>query len=212
MSLSPLAKYYVRKFLQEYWNELHWLEHQHVARHAFSISLRTLEQTGAIAELETLVHVYCELEKNPVGNYANLAEIKRRLFYLLGLRLKSLMPATAIPTLSETTQLRFYFLQNKQPQEGIRYGNRLYGLAQSFPIERRFQAYQLAWALSEQKIPLVLTVSQERYVVWICMRSPTYALLFHKGRDILRPALFIYTILCRSKWVILSQGFALSAA
>jgi hypothetical protein len=212
MSLSPLSKYYLRKFLQEYWHELHWLEHQQVSSHTLSIDPRSLEQTGAIDELETLVQVYCELEKNPVGNYANLAEIKRRLLFLLGLRLKSLMPSTAILTIEESAYLRFYFLQNQQTQEGIRYGNRLYGLVQSFPVEQRFQAYRLAWALSEQKIPSLLTVSEARYVVWVCMRSPTYALLFHKGKETLRSALFIYAILCRSKSVILAQGSLRSAA
>jgi hypothetical protein len=206
MSLSPLSKYYVRKFLQEYWEGLHWMEHRNMSYHAFNTSLRALEENGAIPKLETLVHVYCDLEKNPVGNHANLAEIKRRLFYLLGLRLKSLLPSTAISTLTEAEHLRFYFLQNKKPQEGMRYDNRLYGLVQSFRIEQRFQAYQLAWALSEQKVPSLLMVSKERYTVWVCMRSPTYALLFHKGHEIFRPALFIYAILCRSKEAILNPS------
>jgi hypothetical protein len=212
MSLSPLSKYYVRKFLQEYLDGLHWLEHRNVENHAFSTSLRALENTPAIAEVETLVHVYCDLEKNPIGNHANLAEIKRRLFYLLGLRLKSLLPSTSVKTMDESEHLRFYFPQGKKFREGMRHGNRLYGLVQSFEVTHRFQSYQLAWALSEQKIPLILTVSKERYAVWVCLRSPTYALLFHKGRGVLKPALLIYAILCRSKAAILNQSPARSAA
>jgi hypothetical protein len=114
--------------------------------------------------------------------------------------------------IDESDHLRFYFLQGKNFQEGMRHGNRLYGLVQSFEVTHHFQAYQLAWALSAQKIPLSLTVSKERYAVWVCLRSPTYALLFHQGRDVLMPALLIDAILCRSKAAILNQSQARSAA
>jgi hypothetical protein len=65
----------------------------------------------------------------------------------------------------------FKFYMNHAVQDGMSYGGELYGLAREFTISDRLKAYQFGCKLFEQGIPALISVSKQRYVVWINLRN-----------------------------------------
>ena len=76
--------------------------------------------------------------------------------------------------LSEGVVELFKFYRDGMIREGMRYSSELYGLASQFPAANRLKGYQLACELAESGTPVVVTASEERYVIWLSLRSPAY--------------------------------------
>jgi hypothetical protein len=89
----------------------------------------------------------------------------------------------------------FRFLQQGKLQEGARFEGEVYGLIKQFTLVQRQQAYQVAWALTEQKVPFILTTSEVRYGIWVCLRSPTYTVLINQGLGILDRVVSLQSVL-----------------
>jgi hypothetical protein len=96
---------------------------------------------------------------------------------LLGTQLDAVFMAITPEILDESTIAKFRFHQTGQLLEGVRYNGELYGLVEAFESIYRLQAYCLAWMLSEDQIPNILTTSETRFAVWVNIRSPQYSRL-----------------------------------
>lgn len=77
--------------------------------------------------------------------------------------------------LAERLIHQFNFYLGFEMRQGMRYGNELYELTYEFNAHSRLEAYQIACELLEHGIPDVITASiDDRYKVWISLRSPAY--------------------------------------
>jgi hypothetical protein len=194
--LSPLTQYYLRKLLSQ-GSEPH-LESDPLSSTSYKVVeaiQAKLLQASSVRELEVLVQHYQNIETQLTYHNENLMEVKRRIYRVLGLRL-SAIASSPIPTVvQESTGSVFRFLQQGKLREGTRFEEEVYGLIKQFNLVQRQQAYQVAWALTDQKVPFILTVSEVRYGVWVCLRSPTYTVLINQGLGILDRVTSLQSIL-----------------
>jgi hypothetical protein len=92
----------------------------------------------------------------------------------VGTQLDAVFMAITPEILDESAIAKFRFHQTGRLWEGIRYNGELYGLVETFDSIYRLQAYCLAWMLTEDQIPNILTTSDTRFAVWVNIRSPQY--------------------------------------
>lgn len=65
----------------------------------------------------------------------------------------------------------FKFYMEQTICEGMTYCNELYRLVKVFSVKERLEAYRFGCELILQGAPVVITVSQARYVVWVNLRN-----------------------------------------
>ncbi|MBD2104993.1 hypothetical protein [Leptolyngbya sp. FACHB-261] len=81
----------------------------------------------------------------------------------------------SLPAIVREQQLQpFNFYLEGALQKGIRHEGELYGLAHEFSLQSRLQAYHLAYGLAVKGVPVMITISETRYAVWVSLRSPIY--------------------------------------
>ncbi|MBE9010035.1 hypothetical protein IQ250_07435 [Pseudanabaenaceae cyanobacterium LEGE 13415] len=190
MSLSPIAQYCIRKLLKQNFENLDslflaasnqsGLSDDQIDRlfHQFSSSRTQLQ------ELELLTNLYQQLERNPANSSA-IAEIKRRIFQTLGFQNNN-VPSAQLPSIvQEGTIEVFRFFHKNQIREGIRFDNTLFAAVYQFELTYRLQAYQMAWTLSEAKIPLVISLSPTRFVIWVNLQCPSSSVLLCQDAQLL---------------------------
>jgi hypothetical protein len=202
-NLSPLSQYYLRKLLNQV-VEIHrpedspdsTTEHRCPAPHPVLdlLKARALDAPSS-RELETLIHHYQNLETQLTYQNESLVEIKRRIFRVLGLKMNALIPSDIPTVVQEPSRAIFRFFQQGNLREGLRFESDVYGLIQQYTLIQRQQSYQVAWALTDQKVPFILTASEKRYAIWICLRSPTYSVLIHQGASVLDRVISLHSIL-----------------
>lgn len=78
----------------------------------------------------------------------------------------------APPTVVEQKIAFFKFYLNKSIQEGGVYSNELYRIEKQFPVGDRLEAYRRGYELIGQDIPSLISVSNQRYIVWTKLGSP----------------------------------------
>lgn len=76
--------------------------------------------------------------------------------------------------LSESVLQLFKFYREGSIREGLLHNNELYSLGYEFSTEHRLRGYQIACELAQQGTPIVVSVSPDRYIIWIGVRSPVY--------------------------------------
>ncbi|MEP0915748.1 hypothetical protein NC981_02890 [Leptolyngbya sp. DQ-M1] len=81
----------------------------------------------------------------------------------------------------------------------MRYANTLYGAAYQFDLRYRLQAHQMAWVLAEAKIPIVVTLSATRFVIWINLQSPSYGVLVRQDVSLLKTLSLVSLALRKGK-------------
>jgi hypothetical protein len=202
-NLSPLTQYYLRKLLNQV-IEPHRpedspdsnTEHRHPSPHPVLdlLKSRALDAPSS-RELEILIHHYQNLETQLTYQNESLVEIKRRIFRVLGLKMNALIPSDIPTVVQEPSRSIFRFFQQGNLREGLRFESDVYGLIRQYTLIQRQQAYQVAWALTDQKVPFILTASEKRYGIWICLRSPTYSVLIHQGVSVLDRIVSLHSIL-----------------
>lgn len=88
-----------------------------------------------------------------------------------------------LPTvLNEQLISPFNFFLNGEIQQGMRHQDELYGHLDEFDTRSRLQAYQTACRLMEQAVPVLMTASSQRYVIWVNLRSTFYQSWSSSGR------------------------------
>jgi hypothetical protein len=197
-NLSPLSQYYLRKLLNRAGDpsQPEGIPDVSETPHRVMELLKSRPlEAPARRELETLIRHYQNLETQLSHQNESLTEVKRRIFRILGLRINALMPSEIPTVVSEPGRSLFRFFQQGALREGLIYENDVYGLIRQYSLIQRQQAYQVAWALTDQKVPFILTASEARYGLWICLRSPTYAVLSHQGISVLDRVISLHSIL-----------------
>lgn len=74
--------------------------------------------------------------------------------------------------ISDNLVTLFKFWADGKIQDGMRHGNELFRQVSVFQTKQRQQAFDLAWSLSQEALPLVITASPYNYTVWVSLRSP----------------------------------------
>ncbi|MBW4439944.1 MAG: hypothetical protein KME10_01645 [Plectolyngbya sp. WJT66-NPBG17] len=210
MSLSPIAQYCIRKLLRQNFDNLDHLflsgsnrcnlSDENIDLILYKISSASENYHLQLQELELLSKLYYQLERSP-SNDVTIAEIKRRIFQTLGFQINAMLHTQLPPVLHESAIEIFRFFHQEQVREGMRYANTLYAAAYQFDLTYRLQAYQMAWALSEAKVPLVVSLSSARFVIWIKLQSPTYPVLSRQDTGLVKTILSINLALRKGKAV-----------
>lgn len=210
MSLSPIAQYCVRKLLRQSLETLDRLflpnsnqpslNDNGIDQILYKLSFTSGNYPLQLQELELLAKLYQQLERNPSNNIA-IAEIQRRIFHILGFQINAMLHTLLPPVLHESAIAIFRFFHQDQIREGMRHANNLYAAAYQFDLAHRLQAYQMAWVLSESSVPLVVSLSPTRLVIWINLQSPTYAVLVRYDTRLLKIVLSLNLALQKGKAV-----------
>ncbi|MFQ4138068.1 hypothetical protein PGN35_017290 [Nodosilinea sp. PGN35] len=74
--------------------------------------------------------------------------------------------------IQESLVYRFRYW-NETVQEGMYFNNDLYTYFQAFPVASRLTAYATAYEQIQQGNSVCITVSESRYILWLCLRTPT---------------------------------------
>jgi hypothetical protein len=206
MHLSPFTNYTIRRMLQDHVESLSEIQARslHVSE---SISLDRLLSTlysrkfiviSKVHHLEMLTELYRRALVSGRNNLSNQAELRRRIFQILGIRFgvnEVMMP----PIVPETKGACFQFFGAGELRDGMSLGGKIYGLVESAVMRDRPYLYQIALAFSEQKIPCIITTSQEKYSLWVLLRSPVYNTYLKQGLTPVKKALVLHSALCRFK-------------
>lgn len=182
--LSSYTQYYIRKLLRQRLKTLDCPRLQPLGlERYFSQDLNViLPSTGSsqrstlIEQINTLVQLHLKHQQESYNGHLNgylLAELEQRLFALLGLWFPGAypLPATQPTTVQEEAGAVFRFFLNGRLRQGIRYGQELYGwVAECLPTAINSLTPLLS-SLAQQQVPFVLTVSSQRYAIWISLRS-----------------------------------------
>lgn len=212
MQTSSFIQNYTSNLLQQYISHLNFLVVQGVNERAKAQAEwnqmlqgwydKMADIVPRMQELEPLIEAYQRFEVKNNYQHESLVELKRRIFRLLGSQLGSTLPPTFPPVVPESLVVQFCFYHEKDTRNGMRYQDNLYGLVRELEPSQRLQAYQLAWALSEQDVPFVFTTSESRYAIWVNLQSPDYAVLMDQGMAVLEKVLSLNVILCKLKAAI----------
>ena len=183
LQLSPYTQYYIRKLLRQYVGHVHppLLEasiqsyfHTDLAQLLKQLYPQGFEYSLKIQELQMLVQLHQASDPNKISPYENLAEIERKIFWILNLRVLALIQARSLTIVPESTTALFHFVLDQQVHQGIRHADELYGKVLEFSLEQDQQAYYLLLELIEQRTPFIMTQSELSYGIWVGLRSDAY--------------------------------------
>lgn len=206
MHLSPFTNYTIRRMLQDHVESLSEVQARslHVSE---SVSLDRLLSTlypkkfiaiSKVHHLEMLTTLYRSSIISRNKNHSVQNELRHRIFQILGIRfgVNEVMTPPIVPLTKVTT---FQFFGESQLRDGMALGSKMYGKIESSTLRDRPHFYQIAIAFSEQKIPCVITTSQETYCLWVLLRSPVYNAYLKQGLTPIKKALTLHSALCRFK-------------
>ena len=204
--LSPFTNYIIRRMLYEHVESLTDTQ-AHSLRVSETVNLDRLllklypKKFIAIAkfhDLEMLTVLYQKARANRSANLQGQVELCRRIFHILGIRFgvnETFMP----PIIPEIAESLFQFFNNGKMRDGLCLDGKMYGKVQTATMPERQELDEIALMLSEQKIPCVITVTEDRYSMWFLLRSPAYAVYLKQGLVPVKKALVLYSTLCRFK-------------
>jgi hypothetical protein len=211
MHLSPFTNYTIRRMLQDHVDSLSEIQARslHVSE---SVSLDRLLSTlypkkfvviSKVHHLEMLTELYRRaLATGRIttgrNNLSNQTELRRRIFQILGIRF-GVNEVQMPPIVPETKGSCFQFFGAGELRDGMSLGGKIYGRIESAVMRDRPYLYQMALAFSEQKIPCVITTTQEKYSLWVLLRSPVYNTYLRQGLAPVKKALVLHSALCRFK-------------
>jgi hypothetical protein len=216
MQLSPFTNYTIRRMLQDHVDSLSEIQARSL-RVSESVSLDRLLSTlyprkfiaiSKVHHLEMLTELYRRAVTagrittgritTSRNDLSNQTELRRRIFQILGVRFgvnEVMMP----PIVPEIEGDCFKFFGGGELRDGMSLGGKVYGRIESAVMRDRPYLYQIAIAFSEQKIPCIITTSQEKYSLWVLLRSPVYSVYLKQGLTPVKKALVLHSALCRFK-------------
>lgn len=208
MLLSPIAQYCIRKLLKQSIEKLDYLfihnpkysvlREERFDRMLNNLSLVPEFHSLKIQELELLISFYQQIERTPANETA-LIEVKRRILQIIGFQANAVLPAQLSFVVQESRIERFRFFHQNQVKEGMRYENALFAAVYQFELTYRLQAYQIAWVLSEAKVPLIVSLSPNQLVIWVSLQSPAYSVLIRQDAKLLKTILSLNSVLRKAK-------------
>ncbi|KAM3099419.1 hypothetical protein ACKFKF_14900 [Phormidesmis sp. 146-12] len=210
MQLSPFAQYYIRKLLRQNIDranpllanetEDRLLSELDINQTLTDLYLEDHKIAAKKWELETLTQISQNLEKSHYEQ-ESLIEIKRRILDILGFRSAAIVPSKLPLIVQEKLVPSFRFYREGKVLEGINFRHEFYGLVKEFETTQRLRTYQLAWALSEKNIPMILTTADARLGIWIRLRSPAYSAWLDQAAILPNLVLLLHSALHRFKQV-----------
>lgn len=206
MHLSPFTNYTIRRMLQDHVESLseiqarslHVSESVSLDRLLSSLYPKKFVARSKVHHLEMLTTLYRSAIKAHNTNHSLQNELRHRIFQILGIRF-GVTEARNPPIVPITQGTPFQFFAGSALQDGISIGGKMYGKIESAVMRDRPYLYQIAIALSEQKIPCIITTSQETYDLWVLLRSPIYNVYLKQGIAPVKKALVWHSALCRFK-------------
>ena len=204
--LSPFTNYTIRRMLHEYVENFNGLQ-PHSLRVSETVNLDRLLlklypkkfiATAKFHDLEMLTALYQKASTNRSANPQGQVELRRRIFHILGIRFglnETFMP----PIIPETAENLFQFFNNGEMRDGLCLDGKMYGKVETAMMPQRQELDEIARLFSEQKIPCVMTVTENHYSIWLLLRSPAYAAYLKQGIVPLKKALALHLSLCRFK-------------
>jgi hypothetical protein len=217
MQLSPFAQYYIRKLLRQNMDQPNYfltdeaedrlLTRLDINQILTDLYLQDCKIAAKKWELETLTQISQAIEKSH-HEQESLIEIKRRILDILGFTSEAIVPSKLPLIVQEKLVQPFRFYREGKVLEGTHFRDEFYGLVREFEITRRLQVYQLAWALSEKNIPIILTTSDSRLGIWIRLRSPAYSVWLSQGTILSNLVLLLRSALYRFKQVLAQSNRA----
>jgi hypothetical protein len=206
MHLSPFTNYTIRRMLQDHVESLSEIQSRSL-RVSESVSLDHLISSlypkkfvaiSKVHHLEMLTALY-QRAKAPHNNHQAIEdELRRRIFQILGIRF-GVSEVVTPPILPLEKGTYFQFFGESELRDGFSIGGKMYGKIQSATMHDRPYLYQMAIALSEHKIPCIITTTSEEYSLWVLLRSPIYNTFLKRGLVPLKKALVLHSALCRFK-------------
>jgi hypothetical protein len=207
MHLSPFTNYTIRRMLQDHVESLSHIQARslHVSE---TVSLDRLLSTlypkkfvaiSKVHHLEMLTELYRRAIASGRNNLSNQTELRRRIFQILGIRFGVNEEMTPPPIIPETKVTPFVFFAEGELRDGMSLKTKMYGKLESAVVSDRPRLYQIAILLSEQKIPCIITTTQEKYSLWVLLRSPVYSAYLKQGLTPVKKALVLHSALCRFK-------------
>lgn len=208
MPLSPLAQYCIRNLLRQSTDNLaqlfipnssvSGLSEINLDRALYQLSFEPKSHGTEVVELELLIKLYQQYENTP-ANATSLIEIKRRICQVLGFQTSTILFSKLPPIIEINSIEQFCFFYQRQTRKGIRYNNGLFGAVKSFTLSNRLHAYQTAWALSEAKVSIVLTLAPAEFIIWVNLQSPVYSILLQQDTTMLRTLLVLTSAFSKCK-------------
>jgi hypothetical protein len=206
MHLSPFTNYTIRRMLQDHVESLSEIQARslHVSE---SVSLDRLLSTlypkkfiatSKVHHLEMLTTLYRTSIASRNKSHSVQNELRHRIFQILGIRF-GVNEVRTPPIVPETRVSCFQFFGAGELRDGMSLGGKIYGRVESAVMRDRPYLYQIALAFSEQKIPCIITTSQEKYSLWVLLRSPVYNAYLKQGLTPVKKALVLHSALCRFK-------------
>lgn len=201
MSLSAFAQYYLRKLLHKHLDSFGGLLPADCQNNLPMVDVNQLlnqfctethSNTGLHREMEIWIQMHRDLEHSTPENRQHAEEVERQILGLLGCRLGQVVRHRQPLIQAEPTCVGFRFHHNGRICQGMRQGHELYGLIHQFQTNSRFRAYQLTCALLEREIPCLMTISAQRCVVWVPLRSPVYSILVKMSPTLLHCLLMLH--------------------
>jgi hypothetical protein len=206
MHLSPFTNYTIRRMLQDHVESLceiqarslHVSESVSLDRLLSSLYPKKFVVISKVHHLEMLTTLYRSAIVTQNKNHSVQNELRRRIFQILGIRF-GVTEAKLPPIVPVTKGTLFKFFSAGKLRDGIAIGDKMYGKIEFAVMRDRPYLYQIAIALSEQKIPCVITTSEETYDLWVLLRSPVYNVYLKQGIAPVKKALVLHSALCRFK-------------
>ncbi len=206
MHLSPFTNYTIRRMLQDHVENLsevqarslHVSESVNLDRLLSSLYPKKFVAIAKVHHLEMLTVLYRRAVASGQSDLSGQTELRRRIFQILGICLeedKGMMP----PIVPLTQTAPFLFFGGRDVRDGMFLNGKMYGQIASAPLHDRPHLYQIAAALSEQKISCIITTSPEEYSLWVLLRSPVYTMYLKQGLAPVKKALVLHSALCRFK-------------
>lgn len=207
MQLSSFTQYYIRRLLRQYLQRIKYQvgEQASVQRYLKTDLNLIMQRSGGSAsqlvatleEIETLVEMHRQSAlRRPQGD-RHQAQLEQKIYELIGLRLRSFLPASRLVTAREDGVRQFKFLWEGKLQDGIQYNDMLYGLILESKFKHDLNIYQMIAALSKAEVSVILTIAPERYAVWIDLRSPAYSILNKHGMRLFGKVSKLHATLCK---------------
>lgn len=206
MQLSPYANYEIRRMLKEHVESVSEIQARSL-RVSESVNInhllkklypRKFEVASRVRNLEMLMEMYQQASGSRALRQSAQAELKRRIFRILGIRFgvtEVVIPSIVLESEIQTVPL----FAGGEVRMAMSHQGRFFGKVDEARLGACVQLYQLALVLEEHGFPCVITTSAESYRLWVGLRSPVYGVFLKGGTGAIRRALVLHSVLCRFK-------------
>ncbi len=191
LQLSPYTQYYVRRLLRQYVSLLNYPPTgvgicaylQQDLNHLLANIYPQPQLRAKLHELELLVQHHQFSDTDAMQPHGTPSDIEQKILWLLDLRFLALLPAMSLSVVPEDDTPRFHFMLKGNMHEGLRHADDLYGKVLEFGAEHNLPTYSLLLTLINQQQAFLLTVSEQRHVIWVDLRSPSYYRLVEQSNQ-----------------------------